>query len=295
MFDDFFLLHTDIYVGKFPNETIFKELQKTSVNCIVNLTDKPLDYDGKIINFPMDEKIIPNETDIIEFIKSLTVLLLRDNIYFYICDDKCGNRAHFIGGLLYGFFDNHNYEVVLDLLKEKYEMMNNRSSEGIIINKKYEILFKKLLKPYKFYNSSFFFSNFSKHTVTSTFFNAEFNNSEALFQAYKNLIDKKYIEKMIKVKTPQTAKKYGREVKLREDWQDKVDGFFERRFHCMVDTLTDKINSNIDEWEKNRDEVGLRPIYEYTHKDLLWGSDKDYSGENWLGRAWKIAYIKSLF
>ena len=297
IFNDFCLLHTGIYFGKFPDKNIFKELEKTNINCIINLTDKEIEHDffGRIISFPLSEKIVPNEDEVIDFIKDITVLFLRDNISFYICDDRGTYRAQFIAGLIYGFFDNHNYEVVINLLKERYEMINNRASEEVLSNKKYETLFKKLLKPYNFYNSSFFFSNFSKHLVNSSFFNLVFNNSEALFQAYKSPKDKKYIEKMVKVKTPQTAKKYGREVKLREDWKEKVDGFFERRFHCMVDTLVDKINTNTLEWDIVKQEVGLRPLYEYTDKDLLWGSGKDYSGENWLGRSWRIAYIKSMF
>jgi len=296
-FNDFCLLHTGIYFGKFPDTQTFNELNETPINCIINLTNKIIDYDfsGRIISFPLQEKVVPNEEEVIEFIKDITILLLRDNIQFYICDDKGTHRAQFIAGLIYGFFDNHHYELVMNLLKERYELINNRSSEGLMSNKKYELLLKKLLKPYNFYNSSFFFSNFSNHIVKSSFFNVTFNTSEALFQAYKNPTDRKYIEKMIKVKTPQTAKKYGREIKLREDWKEKVDGFFERRFHCMVDTLVDKINTNTEEWERTKREVGLRPIYEYTDKDLLWGSGKDYSGENWLGRAWKIAYIKSMF
>jgi predicted NAD-dependent protein-ADP-ribosyltransferase YbiA (DUF1768 family) len=296
-YNDFCLLHGDIYFGKIPDNNTLKEISTTPIKCIVNVSEKNLDIDfqGKIMDFAMNPKIVPDEDLVIELIQSLTVLLLRDNMSIYICDDKGTYRAQFVAGLLYGFLDNQHYETVLDLLRERYEMINNRSSEEIMSNKKYESMFKKLLKPYNFYNSTFFFCNFSKHTVNSSFFNATFNCSEALFQAYKNPNDKKYIDKMIKVKTPQTAKKYGRETTLRSDWEEKVDGFFERKFHCMVDTLTDKINSHREEWDKVKEEVNLRPIYEYTDKDLLWGSGKDYTGENWLGRAWKVAYIKSMF
>jgi predicted NAD-dependent protein-ADP-ribosyltransferase YbiA (DUF1768 family) len=296
-YNDFCLLHGGIYFGKFPDQNTLNEIINTPINCIVNLTEKiiDLDFQGKIVNFPMNIKTVPDEDELIELIYSLTILLLRDDMYIYICDDKGSYRAQFVAGLLYGFFDNQNYEVVINFLNERYETFNNRVVEEIISNKKYESMLKKILKPYHFYNSTFFFCNFSKHTVESSFFNATFNCSEALFQAYKNPDDKKYIEKMIKVKTPQTAKKYGRETKLRLDWEEPVDGCFEKRFHCMVDTLTDKINSHKEEWNKVKEEVKLRPIYEYTEKDLLWGSGKDYRGENWLGRAWKVAYIKSLF
>jgi hypothetical protein len=228
--------------------------------------------------------VMDDNQGLIDIIRSLTTLICRDKHTLYIYA-KTLAEASFISCLVYGYVDNIPYENVIEELL---------SRTGLTISDtKYIKMLKEHLKPYHFYNTKFFCSNFSDHKVFSTHFQKEFHNSESLFQAYKDPSNQKYVTKLAGLKTAKTAHENGQKINLRHDWKDDIDGF-ENRFHLMIEVLEDKKNSNKDEFYKFKEQVGLRPIINYI-EEKFWGANRDYSGNNELGRAWKIILIMSEF
>lgn len=99
-------------------------------------------------------------------------------------------------------------------------------------------------------------------------------SSEHAYQAAKSL-DEDYRTRIAKMKTPGEAKKAGKKVKLREDWEDV-------KFSIMKEIVRDKFTRNADLKEKLL-ATGDAILEEgNVWNDLVWGKCNGI-GQNWLG------------
>ena len=122
-----------------------------------------------------------------------------------------------------------------------------------------------------------FLSNFYVCDITLPGVNGEeitYHSAEAAFQSMKSLDDderRKFTEL-----TPVQAKRYGKKVKLRPDWEDM-------KYDIMMAVVFEKFNQNPDIAIKLI-ETGDRPLIEgNTWHDYYWGVCKG-KGQNNLGK-----------
>lgn len=137
------------------------------------------------------------------------------------------------------------------------------------------------LEPFDFYGRDSCLSNFSAHRVRSARWGVTFPNAEAYFHAFKlgdtptALELKPYLRDV----TPSTIKSVGRRSYLRPDWE-------EVKYDRMVEILRDKVACNPDV-KQFLLALGIRPIFEHTSRDWVWGDGGDSRrGRNLLGKAW---------
>ena len=102
-----------------------------------------------------------------------------------------------------------------------------------------------------------------------------YKNNEAAFQAQK-VLDEKTREQFTEL-PPNLAKKLGRKVELREDWEDvKVD--------IMKDICRTKFETHPSLMDRLLS-TGDRTLIEGNDwNDTFWGVDDDNGGENMLGK-----------
>ena len=118
----------------------------------------------------------------------------------------------------------------------------------------------------------YFLSNFYKASIL--YDGIIYTNAEAAFQAQKtnNMVERVYMSEM----GPVEAKRYGRKVKLRKDWNDV-------RLSVMKDIVYAKFSQNLDLKEKLL-ATGDAPLEEGNDwGDRFWGTVGG-SGENHLGK-----------
>lgn len=103
----------------------------------------------------------------------------------------------------------------------------------------------------------------------------EYPTSEHAFQAAKTL-DRDFRKQIAKIDSPAQAKKMGRAVDLREDWE-------ERKYELMEEIVSAKFLQNPALAKKLLD-TGDAPLEEGNHHgDVIWGT-VDGQGNNWLGK-----------
>ena len=119
----------------------------------------------------------------------------------------------------------------------------------------------------------FFLSNFSRIPVLLE--NISYPTSEHAYQAYKtqNLSERK---KIAKLDSPAKAKKYGKKLKLRENW-DSI------KLEIMEHIVRQKFLQNPIHLEKLRETDDAELIEGNTWKDAYWGVYKG-KGQNNLGK-----------
>ena len=123
----------------------------------------------------------------------------------------------------------------------------------------------------KHFNRKYFFlSNFYECPVF--YEGLVYNSTEAAFQAAKILYGREYFTRM----NPPAAKKEGRRVDLRDDWEDVKMG-------VMYDVCYAKFAYN-PELKKKLLKTGDKHLEEANHHgDMIWGT-VDGEGENNLGK-----------
>lgn len=99
--------------------------------------------------------------------------------------------------------------------------------------------------------------------------------SEHYFQAQKSLSEKEQ-ERIRCAKTPNEAKRLGKKVWLREDWEEIKIGIMEKA--CKA-----KFSQNED-LKKLLLSTGKAILIERADKDAFWGDGKDGKGQNNLGK-----------
>lgn len=119
-----------------------------------------------------------------------------------------------------------------------------------------------------------FLSNFSQARINYN--GLEFKNSEAAFQAQKVLDVEEQLP--FTQMSPKEAKRRGRQVKLRPDWEDVKDGI-------MEEIVRAKFSQNVNLRDKLLATGDATLIEGNTWNDRYWGVDtKTGEGQNRLGK-----------
>lgn len=123
-----------------------------------------------------------------------------------------------------------------------------------------------------FRNEYYFLSNFYISPVT--YKGVTYSNNESAFQSAKTL--NKEIRKLFETTTPNEAKKLGRVVSLRPDW-DRV------KYRIMYEIVLAKFTQNKELKEKLLSTGSLYLEEGNTWGDTIWGTVKG-KGDNYLGK-----------
>ena len=100
--------------------------------------------------------------------------------------------------------------------------------------------------------------------------------SEHAYQAMKSEFFK-YQEYVREAKNPSKAKKRGREIEIRSDWEIV-------KYNIMIEILKAKFSNNTILLRKLL-KTGNAKLVEKSPTDYIWGCGKDFSGKNLLGKA----------
>ena len=132
----------------------------------------------------------------------------------------------------------------------------------------------------KFSGEYFFLSNFYPCEIVDED-NFKYHSSEQYYMLQKatNHEDK---AKILNTKNAAEAKKIGRQIKLREDWE-------EVKYKVMYDALRLKFTQNKDSKQKLLDTGDAYLVEGNTWGDKIWGQVNG-KGEDWLGRL--LMYVR---
>lgn len=125
MFDDFAIVNSQIYFGKYINESVLNDLKQLKIDIIVNLTHEtdyaiPYHCDLQIINFPILDMDIGNDHDVkLLIIKLMTCIKNNKNIYIH-CIGGHG-RSAVIAACLYGICYDKSANESLKKIKEAHQ------------------------------------------------------------------------------------------------------------------------------------------------------------------------------
>lgn len=119
------------------------------------------------------------------------------------------------------------------------------------------------------------FSNFSAHPIEID--GRVWPTTEHYYQAMKHT-DEDLKEKICKTKVPKIAKTLAYSAPPREDWE-------QIKFDVMRKALRAKIEQHPSIKAKLL-ETGDQPLAEASPFDYVWGTGKDGTGQNWLGKLW---------
>lgn len=120
-----------------------------------------------------------------------------------------------------------------------------------------------------------FMSNFSKHPITID--GKTYATTEHYYQAMKAISEDDH-EKIRKASGPKKSKEIAQTIDLREDWE-------EIKFGIMKDALRAKV-ARYEFMRESLLESGDVEIEEASPYDYIWGTGKDGTGQNLLGKAW---------
>lgn len=314
MFNHIAKLSDNIYFGKYICSETLEELNSVGVNYILDLTTDSEkedigDYNDLIDcyrkRFPIADKDIIDDDVVSKLIRKLTKRLIKGKVIYIHCKNGY-SRSAVIAGLLYGCVNNLRAEEVFIRLdeahKERKIVKDKFRKQGCPQTKTQREQIKRLLKPYDFYYGSHPFSNFSKHVINIKYkkflnfpCNIKYKNkieengkkttkditkitftfptSEALFHAFKAPHNLTYLETLENTKTPSQSKKIGRAVSLRKD-REKI------KFEAMIYTCEQKYKQHRSEIKGKLKESQLRPLFEHTKNDAVWGDNFDRTGRN---------------
>jgi len=118
-----------------------------------------------------------------------------------------------------------------------------------------------------------FLSNF--YFSPLTYKGRKFSCSESAFMSEKTLDESE--KDLISGMNASDAKKFGRKVKLRSDWESV-------KFEIMKSIVTEKFKQNPTLLKKLK-ETGDKDLFEANYwNDRIWGCDPDGNGQNKLGK-----------
>lgn len=118
-------------------------------------------------------------------------------------------------------------------------------------------------------------SNFSKHSVI--YHGMEFATTEHLYQALK-MTNGEDFQKVRKAESPKESKLIAHSLPCVSNW-DAI------KYETMKQVLRLKVEQH-KEVRLALEKTGNREIQEASPKDYIWGTGKDGSGQNLLGKAW---------
>ena len=140
----------------------------------------------------------------------------------------------------------------------------------------------------EFKDKYFFLSNFYPASVTVD--NITYPTSEHAFAAEKTL-DMEKRKEIASLPTPGQAKRAGRNLVLRENWEDI-------KFQAMLVVVKFKFNQHPDLKQKLIDTGDEELIEGNNWGDKVWGVDINTGeGDNWLGKIlmfWRIKFVHEM-
>ena len=280
------------YFGNYPSQSDINTMEKIGIHYFINLTceqDRLEKYNVSSksfqVNLPIFDRNVPN--DIFNFtlliLKSVELLHQGQKIYIH-CKGGHGRSGILVACILKMYL-NVTTDKAIELttkyhnerngVREKWKRMGSPQTY------KQKKFVHKMFSPFLFFKAyksgnTIGLSNFSYHKIQSDL--GTFNSSEAMFQSYKNISNKEYVEKLQKTVNPQIARNIGKREEVDYEWETK-------QFDIMVDILYQKCVQNKGVLATVL-KSGLRPFIQHTKTDRYWGDGGDGSGHNYLGKAW---------
>ena len=281
--------------GSYPSQSAVAELENEGVSLFVNLTEESegleqyrLSNDSEMLSFPIPDRKTPTNTlDFSLFCMKIVLRLsnFKNNQKLYVhCKGGHGRAGILVACILcyhYNIEPIRALELTTRYHYERKEMRAKWRSIGSPQTQKQKQFVIKLFEPLRFYKAykvgnTTGFSNFSAHSVWLERFDKTFDTSEAAFNAFKDPLNKEYIERLVEAKTPFIAKDISKRCNLRSDW-------YERREEFMTEVIYAKIQQHKD-FKQNLINSCLRPIIHHTRKDKFWGDGPEDNGQNILGK-----------
>jgi ribA/ribD-fused uncharacterized protein len=263
--------------GSFPNQESVIELENIGVRYFINLTfneeNKLTPYITKYnyIHYPIvDRKAPTNWQEFAKFILTISNIIknLSEKELLYLhCKGGHGRSGVVVACILCYMF-NLTPEVALDsttkyhsnrsIMRDKWRKLGSPQTYS---QKNFVLKFFEPLHFYKAHKTgnTVGFSNFSLHPVNIPEIGI-FPTSEAAFQAYKDITNVDYVNKLINTKTPNAAKFLGNTINVDSSWYDYQD-------NIMKKILKYKFEQNLDIRERLIN-TGLRPIIEHNCEDV---------------------------
>lgn len=278
--------------GCYPNQELIKQLENLHVKYIINLTssneDKITPYRSDtiiFINYPIKDRYIPEDIQSFSaFIVKISNLInnLSSNEKIYIHCKGGHGRSGVVVACLLAYINKISPEKALELTNKyhnnRLKMKDKWRKIGSPQTGKQKKFVYNLFKPF-YYNkavkkgSTVGFSNFSQHPIDVPEIGI-FPTAESVFQAYKNINNKEYVEKMKKVENPYLAKIIGNKCEVNENW-------YNLRYKIMKNIIQLKFEQHKD-FKINLLNTGLKHIYNQNY-DIYWGKIINNDGENKLG------------
>jgi len=245
----------------------------------------------KKLDFPIPDMKVP--TDVVEFsvfavkIEKIIRGLKGQNKLYINCRGGHGRSGLLVSVLLTRIL---NVSVI-----KAIELTTNYHNDRRVMKLKYrrqlcpqtkaqrEFLFN-MFKPLYFYKAyrkgyCYGFSNFSLHSIfIKNFRNNEdiyFPTSESAYQAFKDINNKEYVEKLINTRSPYYAKTIG-DKQINVGWEQIKD-------MVMYKILYLKFSQH-PEIKLNLLNTGFRYLIDHNKYDCYWGDGGDNRGENRLGK-----------
>ena len=277
--------------GSYPTQEGVKELEEHGVRYFVNLTFDterkivPYTTQYNMIRYSIKDRSVPDDWSsfskfILQLCNIIVTLQCNESIFVH-CKGGHGRSGTVVACIICQLYDlspsealnwttiSHSKRLVM---REKWRKLGAPQT----LQQKHFVF--KFFQPVYFYRPYLHgytagFSNFSMHRVI--YKNNDFPTSEAAIQAYKNPIDKDYIQYQLRSSSPIISKNLGKKIELREDWLEVCD-------QIMYEILYNKFIQN-PYLISSLTSTGLRPIIQHTRADGFWGDGLDGNGKNKLG------------
>ena len=288
-----FFIKNKALFGSYPTQERVRELEAKNVKYFVDLTCQgeryivPYKTKYTYISYPIVDRSVPKDR------KSFSLLILR---ICKILDDLKGGELIYLGcrgghgrsGLVVAcvlcYYFKMSSKKALEMTnkyhserKEMREKWRTIGSPQTCYQKTFVVNFFEPLYFYRAYSSgtTMGMSNFCNFSVELKKLGT-FPTTEAAFNAFKDIDNKKYVNDQLNASSPVVSKRLGRFCKLRSDWNDV-------RYDIMNKIVTCKFLQH----KSIRDNIlntGFRPIIMKTIHDNYWGCGHSFSGFNNLGK-----------
>ena len=280
------------FFGNYPSQSDIDIMEKLGIHYFIdltseqdNLTKYKVSAESFQVNLPIFDRNVPH--DIFNFtlliLKSVELLNQKQKIYIH-CKGGHGRSGILVACIL-KMYHNISADKAIELTTKYHNIRNGVREKwkkmGSPQTYRQKKFVHKIFSPFLFFKAyktgnTIGLSNFSQHKIQSKL--GVFHSSEAMFQSYKNINNKKYISKLQQIINPQIARTIGKKEKTDIVWETK-------QFDIMVDILYQKCVQN-KEVLSTILKSGLRPFVQHTKTDKYWGDGGDGSGHNYLGKAW---------
>ena len=308
------VIHKRLLFGAFPEQKTINELKEYGITTIVNLVRRNKNYKEytptglNYIYFPIKDQMVP--TDAIKFQNFILDLVRRykeeENIYIHCV--RGDGRAGMITAILTKIILDITTEQALLKIHESYKNSIETKEKWTKINTQYSKLQIYFIKTYfsekiDFYDKNFIFFEFSNFYLLSIEIDGiEYKSSEHYYQSqkfvYKGATESSVLYSKIisNLSTPGKAYYLAKQIKSTQyKWMKELNDIIDQFVMIKLDPNWD--NRKLEVMEKvllikfeNKKLRQLllgtknKEIREISPRDYYWGTGKDNSGLNNLGK-----------